>query len=344
VTGGLNVLVWHVHGSWTTAFVQGRHRYLLPTLPERGPWGGGRPAAWDWPATAVEVAPAELADADVDVVVLQRPEEVELAERWLGRRPGRDVAAVFLEHNAPRGGPPAASRHPVADLCDLRDLLLVHVTHFNDLMWDSGDAPTTVVEHGVVDPGHRYTGELAAAAVCVNEPIRRGRVTGTDLLPRFAAAVPLDVFGMGTDGLGAHLGCPDVRTVGDLPQDRMHDEMARRRVYVHPLRWTSLGLSLLEAMHLGMPVVALATTEAHEAVPPDAGVCSTDVDGLVRELRTLVHEPERARALGDAARAHVLSRYGLRRFLADWDAVLDRAQESHHRSGARRAAVAGPRK
>jgi hypothetical protein len=27
----LNVLVWHVHGSWTTSFVHRRHRYLLPT-------------------------------------------------------------------------------------------------------------------------------------------------------------------------------------------------------------------------------------------------------------------------------------------------------------------------
>jgi hypothetical protein len=339
----VNVLVWHVHGSWTTAFVQGPHRYLLPTLPERGPWGGGRPAAWDWPASAVEVSPEELADADVDVVVLQRPEEIELAERWLGRRPGRDLPAVFLEHNAPRGGPAASSRHPVADRSDLPDLLFVHVTHFNDLMWDTGSTPTTVVEHGIVDPGLRYTGELAAAAVCVNEPVRRGRVTGTDLLPRFAAAVPLDVFGMGTDGLGAHLHCADVRTVGDLPQDRMHDEMARRRVYLHPLRWTSLGLSLLEAMHLGMPVVALATTEAHEAVPPGTGLCSTDVDRLVHELRALVAEPERARALGEAGRAYVLGRYGLDRFLTGWDAVLDRALEKHHRRGARQPVAAGPR-
>jgi len=332
----VNVLVWHVHGSWTTAFVQGRHRYLLPTLPERGPWGGGRPAAWDWPAAAVETSPAELADADVDVVVLQRPEELELAERWLGRTPGRDVAAVFLEHNAPRGGPAASSRHPMADR---DDLLLVHVTHFNELMWDSGTTPTTVVEHGIVDPGHRYTGELGSAAVCVNEPVRRGRVTGTDLLPRFARAVPLDVFGMGTDGLGAHLGCPDVRAVGDLPQHRTHDEMARRRVYLHPLRWTSLGLSLLEAMHLGMPVVAVATTEAHEAVPPGAGVCSTDVERLVRELRVLAAEPERARAVGAAGRAHVLRRYGLERFLTGWDDVLDRVSQMHDRR-----VPAGPRR
>ena len=338
----MNVLVWHVHGSWTTAFVQGPHRCLIPTLPERGPWGGGRPAAWDWPASAVETSPEELADADVDVVVLQRLEEVDLAERWLGRRPGRDVPAVFLEHNAPRGGPAASSRHPLADRPDLAGVPLVHVTHFNDLMWDSGELATTVVEHGIVDPGHRYTGELPAAAVCVNEPVRRGRVTGTDLLPRFAGAAPLDVFGMGTDGLGAHLGCADVRTVGDLPQDRMHDEMARRRVYVHPLRWTSLGLSLLEAMHLGMPVVALATTEAHEAVPPGTGICSTDVDRLVAELRALVAEPDRARELGAAAREHVLNRYGLDRFLADWDAVLDRAANEHRRG--RSPVTAGPRR
>jgi glycosyltransferase involved in cell wall biosynthesis len=198
-------------------------------------------------------------------------------------------------------------------------VLLVHVTHFNRLMWDNGSTRTTVVEHGVVDPGHRYTGELGSAAVVVNDPVRRGRVTGTDLLPEFAKAVPLDVFGMGADALDAG---PGVRPVGDLPQDRMHAEMARRRAYVHPLRWTSLGLALIEAMHLGMPVVALATTEAMEAVPPGAGYCSTDVDRLVRNLRDLVAEPELARELGAEARAHALHRYGLDRFLRDWDEVL----------------------
>jgi hypothetical protein len=315
----VNILVWHVHGSWTTAFVQGAHRYLIPTLPERGPWGGGRPAAWDWPAAAVEVSPDDLAGTDVDVVVVQRPEEFELAQRWLGRTPGRDVPAVYLEHNAPREHA-APSRHPVAGR---DDVLLVHVTHFNQLMWDAGPTPTTVVEHGVVDPGHRYTGELPYAAVAVNEPLRRGRITGTDLLPRFARAVPLDVFGIGTAGLDAALGTGGrVRSRGDLPQRRMHAEMARRRAYLHTPRWTSLGLSLIEAMHLGMPVVALATTEAAEAVPQGTGFCSTDPDRLERALRELVAEPELARRIGEAARAHALARYGLGRFLADWDALF----------------------
>lgn len=314
----MRVFLWHVHGSWTTAFVQGAHDYLVPVLPDRGPDGLGRARTWEWPESVVEVTPAQAAHSDVDVVVLQRPAELDgLAERWLGgRRPGRDVPAVYVEHNAPQGRI-ADMRHPAADR---PDLLVAHVTHCNDLFWDTGTAPTVVIEHGVVDPGPRYTGELPRGAVVLNEGRRRGRVTGTDLLPRLCEAAPLDLFGIGAAELAEGYGLGAV--YDDLPQSRLHAQLARRRVYVHPIRWTSLGLSLLEAMHLAMPVVALATTEVPDAVPPEAGVVSTRVDGLVAGLRRLVADPDEARHRGRAARAAALGRYGLARFLADWDRVL----------------------
>jgi glycosyltransferase involved in cell wall biosynthesis len=110
--------------------------------------------------------------------------------------------------------------------------------------------------------------------------------------------------------------------IEDLPQDRLHTEMARRRVYLHSVRWTSLGLSLIEAMHLGMPVVALATTEVPEAVPQGAGVVSTRVEALQRGLRDFIDEPDRAMLAGKHARAAALQRYGVTRFLDDWDTVL----------------------
>lgn len=309
----MRVLLWHVHGSWTTSLVAGGHDYLVPVTPDRGPDGLGRAVSWDWPDRVREVAPERLREEAVDAVILQRPHELELAERWLGRRPGRDVPAVYVEHNTPKGDVPD-TRHPLADRDDIP---LVHVTGFNGLFWDTGRAPTTVIEHGIVDPGSLWTGELARAAVVVNEPVRRTRVTGTDLLPRLAAVAPLDVFGMGTDLLRL----PGVSTY-DLPQARMHAELARRRVYVHTPRWTSLGLSLLEAMHLGMPVVAVGATEAYEAVPRDAGVVSTDVAVLLAAVARYVAEPEVAALAGKAARAAALDRYGLARFLSDWDRML----------------------
>jgi glycosyltransferase involved in cell wall biosynthesis len=314
----MRILLWHVHGSWTTSFVQGDHEYVVPVLPERGPDGLGRAATWDWPNSVREVAPEDLPAADVDAVVLQRPHEPDLVERWLGRRPGVDVPAVYVEHNTPLHGHPGVpdTRHPMAG----QDAVpVVHVTGFNELFWDCGRAPTHVIDHGIVDPGHRYTGELAHAAVVVNDPVRRGRSVGTDLLPDVAAAGPTDVFGMRVDQL-RHV--PGLTTHEDLPQHRMHDELARRRVYVHTARWTSLGLSLLEAMHLGMPVVALSTTEVPVAVPADAGVVTTRREVLTEAVARFLADPDLAREAGRCARRHAVTHYGLGRFLTEWDDLL----------------------
>ena len=313
----MRILLWHVHGSWTTAFVQGDHEYVVPVTPDRGPDGLGRARTWDWPESVVELPPEQLRNADVDLVVLQRPHELALCEEWTGRAPGRDLPAVYLEHNTPVGAVPD-TRHPMADRCDVP---VVHVTYFNELMWDNGRAPTHVVEHGIVDPGHRYTGEVPRAAVAANEPVRRGRSVGTDLVQRLAQDHPVDVFGMKVEELATADG--RVRAYEDLPQHRLHEELARRRVYVHTARWTSLGLSLLEAMHLGMPVVAVAATEAAAAVVPGTGELVTRPADLSRAVAGFLTDPAHARAVGETARAHVRRRYGLDRFLADWDRLLD---------------------
>ncbi|MGI8700580.1 MAG: glycosyltransferase [Nocardioidaceae bacterium] len=330
----MRILLWHVHGSWTTAFVQGGHEYVVPVTPARDADGLGRARTWTWPANVVEVAPEALRGMDLDAVVLQRPHELDLVRSWAGRVPGGDLPAVYLEHNTPEGEVPRTV-HPMADQGAIP---VVHVTHFNRLMWDCGSAPTQVVEHGVVDPGYRYSGTVPRAAVAVNDPIRRGRFVGTDLLAALSRSVPLDVFGMRVTGLAGPDDVPlAVRTFEDLPQHQLHIELSRRRVYLHTTRWTSLGLSLIEAMMLGLPVVALGTTEVHRAVPPDAGFVSCDPDDLAAALRLLVHEPALARQTGMSAREAALARYGLTRFLHEWDAVLGAvttdAARPEHRTG-----------
>ncbi|MGH4026313.1 MAG: glycosyltransferase [Pseudonocardiaceae bacterium] len=124
-------------------------------------------------------------------------------------------------------------------------------------------------------------------------------------------------------GAGPYLVAPDALTeIGDLPQHAMHAELARRRVYLHATRWTSLGLSLIEAMALGVPVVALATTEAVAAVPPSAGVLATRVQTLVETVRELVSTPWLAREMGCWVRQVALRDFGLDGFLQHWDALL----------------------
>ncbi|WP_082888981.1 glycosyltransferase [Leifsonia xyli] len=315
---GLRLLVWQVHGGWMDAFVRGRHTYLLP-VDAAGEGGvGGR----DWPQNVVEVPEADLAETPFDAVVLQRLEEFDLVERLTGRTPGVDVPVVFVEHNTPQEDVPR-SRHPLADR---DDLLIAHVTHFNALFWDTGSTRTQVIEHGVVDYGRFFTGELPRAAAVINEPVRRWRVTGSDLLGGFSAVAPVDVFGMQVDGLAQALGVGADRVVaaGDIEAPRLFSEIGRRRVYVHPNRWTSLGLSLLESMTAGVPVVALDTTDARRAVVPGVGAISTDVTELHDAVRAFVDDPGRGMEAGERAREWALERFGLGRFQADWDELLAR--------------------
>jgi glycosyltransferase involved in cell wall biosynthesis len=301
----LRILTWHVHGNYLWYLSHAPHQFFVPVQPDgRGALGTSFP----WRDNMHEVTADEVRDTEFDCVLFQHHDNWLHDQHAILSPAQRRLPRVYLEHDPPRESP-TDTVHPVDD----PDVLLVHVTHFNQLFWDSGSTRTRVIEHGIVDPGPRYSGELARACVVVNEARRRGRVTGTDLLDSLSRAVPIDLYGIDASSLGG---------IEDLPHEQLLDEMARHRVYLHPNRWTSLGLSLIEAMHLGLPVVAVAATEVCEAVPREAGVVSTRVDALAEGARRLASDPDEARERGSAARAAALARYGLERFLREWDDAL----------------------
>jgi glycosyltransferase involved in cell wall biosynthesis len=239
---------------------------------------------------------------------MQRPQEIVLAGAWLGRRPGIDLPVIYVEHNTP----PDPTGNATHGATKIPSCHLVHVTAFNATYWNNGHVPVTVIDHGIVDPGYRYRGDDPSACVAINDPVRRGRAVGADLLSFFEDRFPVSLYGMRTEPLGGT----------DLVQYDLHDALTAHRVYLHLSRWTSLGLSLLEAMHLGMPVVALAATAVPTAIPTDAGIVDTDVRVLRDAAAELLRDPERCVQLGKAARAAALERFGLARFLDAWDFLL----------------------
>jgi glycosyltransferase involved in cell wall biosynthesis len=197
-------------------------------------------------------------------------------------------------------------------------VLLVHVTHFNDLMWDSGVTPTTVVEHGVAVPDDaQYSGELPRGIVVVNNLVRRGRRLGADVFDRARRAVPLDLVGMGSAAAGG---------LGEVAPPELPRFEARYRFFFNPIRYTSLGLAVCEAMAVGLPVVALATTEMVSVV--DNGVtgwASTDPEVLIDHMRRLVQDRDEAADLGSAAKQVAAARFGIERFARDWSAAFTAA-------------------
>jgi glycosyltransferase involved in cell wall biosynthesis len=173
-----------------------------------------------------------------------------------------------------------------------------------------------VIDHGVAVPETRYTGELERGVVVVNNLATRGRRLGADIFRRVRTEIPLDLVGMGSAELGG---------LGEIPFADLPAFAARYRFLFNPIRYTSLGLAVLEAMAVGVPVVAFATTEYATAIENGvSGYVDTDVEALMAHMRRLLADPEEARRLGEGARRRVQHRFAIDRFAADWDRALRR--------------------
>jgi glycosyltransferase involved in cell wall biosynthesis len=108
--------------------------------------------------------------------------------------------------------------------------------------------------------------------------------------------------------------------LGEVAPPDLAAFVARYRFFFHPIRYTSLGLAACEAMMLGMPVVALATTEMATVVQNGvSGWIDTDVDQLVKRMRELLADRAEASRLGEGAQRVARERFSIERFVAEWD-------------------------
>ena len=310
----LNILVWQIHGSYLNTLVQAPHRFYLPTKPGKPEGYGGRGPTYSWSLDTVEVPAEEVCDLDLDLIIYQTQKNFFEDAREILTPEQRALPAIYLEHNTPQGRINEMV-HPVDD----PGVLLVHVTSFNDLFWNCRSTPTRVVDHAVMPatPEGGYTGELEKGVSLVNDMPRRKRVVGGDVFVRVREEVPLDLFGFNSMEVGGF---------GDLPQAEVHERMKSYRFYFNPIRYTSLPLSVLEAMEIGLPVVALATTELVTVIKDGKnGYTDTNVKNLVRRMQQLLADPEEARLIGEAGRRTVRERFNLKRFVGDWEAAFEEA-------------------
>ncbi|MBC8075019.1 MAG: glycosyltransferase family 4 protein [Chloroflexales bacterium] len=305
----LNILIWHIHGSYLNTLGALDHNWYLPIMP--GSYGGRGPA-FVGHERMHEVPADDVRNLKLDLIIFQSPKNYHEDQFAILSDEQRRLPKIYLEHNTPRPHP-SDSQHVVDD----PSVLLVHVTRFNQLMWDNGRTPTMLIEHSVlIDPMARYTGEREQGVMVVNGMQKRPRIAGYDLFLYARERVPLTSAGMQTEELGG---------LGDMSYRTMHQRIGEYRFLFSPMRYTSLPLAVIEALTLGMPVVALATTELPTVIVDGVhGYLSCDIDVLVERMRFLIDSPAEARRLGSNAHQLAEERFGLERFKRDWNRAFAR--------------------
>jgi Glycosyl transferases group 1 len=306
----LRILTWHVHGNYLYYLTQAPHDFYLVTKLSHPPGYAGKVGVLPWGDNVHEIPADQVASHEFDVILFQH------RTHWFDDRLNvlndaqRQLPTVYIEHDPPQQNA-FEERHWVQDT----QTLLIHVTHFNRLMWDSGATPTRVIEHGVVVPeGVRYSGEKARGIVVVNHLKQRGRRLGSDVFADVAQRVPLDLVGMDAKSAGG---------IGEIGNLELAAYAAQYRFFFNPIRWTSLGLAVVEAMTIGMPIVGLATTELATVIRNgESGYIDTRVDALVDVMQALLRDPGQARRLGEGARRVAVERSHIDRFVRDWNEAL----------------------
>lgn len=322
----LKILTWHTHGAYLYYLTQAPHDFYVLSKPERPAGYSGRCGHMPWGPNVHDLPVSEAKRQPLDLLLFQDDHQYLEDQHQFLSPEQRRLPKIYIEHDPPRENP-VDTRHIVSD----DDTLVVHVTAFNRLMWDTR-APTRVIDHGVIAPRAGYTGELARGLVVINNIATRGRRLGFDLFEQVRAEVPLDLVGMGAEQAGG---------LGEIRHAELPGFAARYRFFFNPIRYTSMGLAVIEAMMVGLPIVALATTEMVTVVKDGVnGFIDTDPSRLVTRMQALIKNAEAARRLGEEARRTALERFNIGRFVADWnDAYREVTGASGASSASRRRAA-----
>lgn len=306
----LRIFTWHIHGNYLWYLARTGHDFFLPVKSDGAPGYGGRGSTFPFGDRVHDVPFDDVRRCQFDCILFQHRENFLRDQHDVLSPAQRRLPRIYLEHDPPLDHP-TDQRHWFQDPGGL----LVHVTPFNALMWDSGPTPTRVIEHGVpLHPHVRYTGEIPRGLVVINNLGTRGRRLGPDVFEEARRHVPLDLVGMGSEALGG---------LGEIQPTQLAAFEARYRFLFNPIRYTSLGLAVCEAMMLGMPVVGLATTEMATAVVDGiTGYVDTWLDRLIPRMKTLLDDPAEARRLGQNAGRYAQERFSIERFVNQWNSVL----------------------
>lgn len=101
-------------------------------------------------------------------------------------------------------------------------------------------------------------------------------------------------------------------------REDMGDVLAAADLFVMPSLWEGLPGALLEAMAMGLPVVASALPAFREALPPEGGILVPpgDVEALTQAVLAIAENPTRARTMGEVNLRRFESTFTLERAVA----------------------------
>src|ERR1700712_1668273 len=147
----LKIFTWHIHGSYLYYLSQGDYDIYIPVTNEKKEGYYGRGETFPFGNNVIEVNATDVKNQSFDCILFQTNKNYLVDQYDILSEEQRRLPCIYLEHDPPAKHP-TDTKHIITD----PDILVVHVTHFNKLMWQNDNSNVKVIDHGVMPANVAY--------------------------------------------------------------------------------------------------------------------------------------------------------------------------------------------
>ncbi len=294
------IFTWPAHQQYLFELAQGNFDFYVP----RGQNTSFK-EQFSTQKNVTEVDLSKIKNLDFDLILFQDEESYQTDQFEVLSDQQRQLPKIYLEHHPPKQHPTNA-KHFVEDV----DVQLVHVNHYNALMWDNNQLKISVIENGVPISSISFSAKDAQGVVVLEEFPADERVTGADIFRQVKEALPIAVIQIGKE---------------DVSYQNLAEKISNYRFLFCPDRYASPQFSVFKAMMLGMPVVGLATTALPTIIENEvSGFVHSDLNYLIGKMQTLLNNSQLAMQMGAKAHEQASELFNSNLFLSAWNQLFAR--------------------
>ncbi len=313
----LRIFTWNIHHPYLGALVKTGHDFYFPVKPGQPYHYAGAPVEGRLLENVHEIPAEEAREHDYDLILIHTHHELAEERFAVLSKEQQRIPKIMMHHTPPWKHPERWLEKFYATLPEVD--ALVHLTEYNRRHWNEQlnpyirrDLRQETIYHGIeLDPSILWTGNRAKAVTAMNYFSQRPRDTGPRHWRNVTAHVPCDLFGADSERMGGH---------GLVTHEEIRRVFAKYRAYFNPTYLSSVPMAMLEAMSVGVAPVSRATTEMPNIITNGRnGFVHRRPGELVESIKRLIADRDLSHHLGAAAQQTIKERFGMVRFLKQWN-------------------------
>lgn len=311
----LNILCAPTHEAYETNLAKTGHMFFALSHQSFKKWDTRfRPYPWNYqPLTGNDPHSQIRPDMAFDLVLSQNKfGQYQVLSQIAS---ALSIPLISLEHTLPVPQWNASMRADMRRMCgDLDVFISSHSV--GEWGFDATDPDVKVVHHGIdTEFFAGWTGGDGRILTVVNDYVNRDWCCGFSAYRQITKGLPVNPWGL-TPGFSHPAQSPD----------HLRHLYSVASVFLNTSIISPVPTAMLEAMSVGCPVVTTNTCMIPEIIEDGVnGYASNDPAVLRARLEELLADPDRAKQMGEAARRTIEEKFGLSRFVADWNSLFERA-------------------